>query len=64
MELTIKQNEKLTELNDRYYDYHHNQATPLTDEELEDNAVTSGLRNMWLPREIEIAKTMIEHIMD
>ena len=22
MELTIKQNEKLTELNDRYYDYH------------------------------------------
>ena len=34
------------------------------DEELEDNAVTSGLRNMWLPREIEIAKTMIEHIME
>jgi len=32
-------------------------------EELEDNAVVSGLRNMWTGREILILKTMLEHIL-
>ena len=46
MELTIKQNEKLTELNDRYYDYHHNQATPLTDEEKEERHELTFRKNI------------------
>jgi len=32
-------------------------------EELEDNAVISSLKNMWVEREIYILKTMLEHIL-
>tara|TARA_Y100000389_G_scaffold9045_1_gene8481 strand:+ start:2160 stop:2783 length:624 start_codon:yes stop_codon:yes gene_type:complete len=32
-------------------------------EPIEDTAVTGGLRNMWLPKEILILETMLEHIL-
>jgi hypothetical protein len=32
-------------------------------EDLEDTAVTTGLRDKWMPSEITIAKTMLEHII-
>ncbi len=46
MELTQKQNEKLTELNNRYYDYHHNQSAPLTDEEKEERHELTFRKNL------------------
>ena len=46
MELTKKQNEKLTELNNRYYDYHHNRAAPFTDEEKEERHELTYRKNL------------------
>ena len=50
MELTKKQNEKLTELNDRYYEYHHNWGAagvePLTEEEKEERHELTYRKNL------------------
>ena len=35
-----------------------------THEKLDDNAVVSGLKDMWSEKELDILKTMIEHIKE
>ena len=46
MELTKKQNEKLTELNNRYKAYHYNQSKPLTDIEKEERHELTFRKNL------------------
>jgi hypothetical protein len=50
MELTKKQNEKLTELNNRYHEYHHNWGgagvEPLTDVEKEERHELTFRKNL------------------
>lgn len=46
MEFTQQQNEKLRDLNNRYYDYHHNGAEGLTDKEKEKRHELTFCKNL------------------